>query len=253
MYCSRLKVWSVVAILLLGGLTSVASAATIVFTGADFNDVAQLDTSGTLIDAAHFGDASRSAVTANGIQFAARGASSSVLSVGGDGAFPVGAGACDASFYQADTHVSGYTSILGLSDADANTFLDGIVYGPGAGNSLVTLSGLTLNHDYRVQLLLVDDAKANGTVYANVYASDAAKSTVYGPYAWSHNAVQLVTGTFTADATSQQLRAYVGGDNNVEINAYQLRDVTPTPEPGTVILIVTGMIGLLAYAWRKRR
>ena len=29
--------------------------------------------------------------------------------------------------------------------------------------------------------------------------------------------------------------------------------ITPTPEPGTLVLLVTGLLGLLAYAWRKRK
>ena len=27
----------------------------------------------------------------------------------------------------------------------------------------------------------------------------------------------------------------------------------PAPEPGTVVLLATGLMGLLAYAWRKRK
>jgi hypothetical protein len=30
-------------------------------------------------------------------------------------------------------------------------------------------------------------------------------------------------------------------------------DVTPTPEPSTLVLLASGLIGLLAYTWRKRR
>ena len=30
-------------------------------------------------------------------------------------------------------------------------------------------------------------------------------------------------------------------------------EAEPTPEPGTLVLLATGLIGLLAYAWRKRR
>ena len=40
-----------------------------------------------------------------------------------------------------------------------------------------------------------------------------------------------------------------GNGNNV---AYQVT-ITSTPEPGTLALLITGGIGLLAYAWRKRR
>lgn len=29
--------------------------------------------------------------------------------------------------------------------------------------------------------------------------------------------------------------------------------VTPTPEPGTMVLFITGLMGLLAYAWRKQK
>jgi hypothetical protein len=32
-----------------------------------------------------------------------------------------------------------------------------------------------------------------------------------------------------------------------------LAEFTQTPEPGTLMLMVTGVIGLIAYAWRKRR
>jgi hypothetical protein len=42
---------------------------------------------------------------------------------------------------------------------------------------------------------------------------------------------------------------YEGGLRNVVVyNTY-----TPTPEPSTIVLLATGIIGLLAYAWRKRR
>jgi hypothetical protein len=32
-----------------------------------------------------------------------------------------------------------------------------------------------------------------------------------------------------------------------------LQPLTPTPEPSTIVLVMTGLVGLLAYAWRRRR
>ena len=50
--------------------------------------------------------------------------------------------------------------------------------------------------------------------------------------------------------------------NQTNYSTYALADVwreidvagsaTTTPEPGTFVLIGTGLLGLLAYAWRKR-
>ena len=48
-------------------------------------------------------------------------------------------------------------------------------------------------------------------------------------------------------------------DNGGGINGYANRTgidsvtVTATPEPSVMALLVTGLFGLLAYAWRKRR
>lgn len=216
------------------------SAATITFTATGFNDVAQLTTTGALVDAAHFGADTEADVTANGITFVSRDGSSPTLVIGG----APGAPYYHADLYQAFSHLAGYTTITGMSEADQELMFDSVVYGPGAGNSLVTLSGLVSGHVYEMQLLLVDDRFGG----YNTYISDLTAPPFYGPYDWSNNAVQLITGTFTADDATQTFRHYVGGSNNAQINAYQLRD-TSVPEPATGLL---GSIGLLALLRRRR-
>ncbi|MBN8457492.1 MAG: choice-of-anchor D domain-containing protein [Verrucomicrobia bacterium] len=204
-------------------LAAGVQAAALTFSAANFGDVSQLSTSGVLVDAAHFGADAEADVTVNGITFVSRGGSSPTLTVGGT----AGASYYDANLYQAGTHTVGYTDIVGMSATDEELMFDSVVYGPGFGNSLVTLSGLIVGHSYRLELLLVRDHVAGNSTYLN----NDPVGAFSGPYDWSNNAVQLVTSTFTADATTQKFRQYVGGDNNVNINAYQLRDVTPTNDP----------------------
>jgi hypothetical protein len=43
------------------------------------------------------------------------------------------------------------------------------------------------------------------------------------------------------------------GSGNGGFRMVALTGPAPIPEPGTLVLIATGLIGLLAYAWRKRK
>ncbi|MBN8457493.1 MAG: hypothetical protein J0M04_06635 [Verrucomicrobia bacterium] len=221
-------------------LAAGAQAATLTFSTANFGNVTQLTTTGVLVDAAHFGADAEADVTVNGITFVSRGGSSPTLTVGG----AAGLSYYDANLYQAGTHTVGYTDIVGMSATDEELMFDSVVYGPGFGNSLVTLSGLTIGHSYRLELLLVRDLEGGN----NTYLNNDPVGTYSGPYDWSRNAVQLVTSTFTADATTQKFRHYVGGDNNAQMNAYQLRDLT-IPEPSAALLGGLGVLSLL----RRRR
>ena len=69
-------------------------------------------------------------------------------------------------------------------------------------------------------------------------------------------ALRSYTYTATSAAVGADLYLKLGmtPDTSVQI---VLDDVsgtyTPTPEPGTLILLTTGLLGLLCYAWRKRR
>lgn len=122
----------------------------------------------------------------------------------------------------------------------------------------VTLNNLTLGNIYELQLW-VNDARLNNVGQNNpglfVTLSDGVTSVdlqnnvndVLGGIG------QYVIGTFTADAASQVFTLTGGNtpgadltDPNVTaiMNAYQLRDISPVPEPSTF-----GLAGLGLSAW----
>jgi hypothetical protein len=61
---------------------------------------------------------------------------------------------------------------------------------------------------------------------------------------------QFVTGTFIADGAAQFVRFDNLSTGSQLLSGYQLRDVTPIPEPSIAWLAVAGMSGLLV---RRRR
>jgi hypothetical protein len=206
-------------------------AGTVSFAVEDFNDTAQLSTAGTLVDAAHFGNAAEADVTANGIVFVARSVDTAHIVVGDAGGNPFPNG----TLYDATTHKEGYTDIAGMSAGDQSLMFDSVVYAPGVGNSLVTLSGLIVGHDYEFQILNVDD-RPGSAGDEHLSSNDPAEATLFGPYDVTQNAVQLLTGTFTADAETQTFRDYVLKWKNAQFCAYQLRDLSP---PEDVVLMIT--------------
>lgn len=112
----------------------------------------------------------------------------------------------------------------------------------------VTLNGLTQGNTYQVQLWLND---------ARVYGVGRTQ-TVNGSLPYSQNigtvdggVGQYVTGAFMADSTSEVFAFWPGSAGyGGQVNALQLRSI---PEPSSVVLLVAGLLGLLAYARRKQK
>jgi hypothetical protein len=64
---------------------------------------------------------------------------------------------------------------------------------------------------------------------------------------YTTDAVSVTAGTHRLQFTSDP---YVGTVTLVNIDDVS---VTATPEPASFVLLATGFLGLLAYAWRKRK
>jgi hypothetical protein len=189
----------------------------------------------------------------------------------------------------AGTNGGPYSGVLSgtYSGDTGNSALNGVLNGAFYGDILnanspgdhvatapfeVVLPGLTAGRNYQVELFWSDTRSATNTARTMTW-SDTSTTNTYSSGAVAtgghdSNAVNspgYVIGTFTATSTSVSIYGY-GGEllyypqdgsgqmyREAKLSGYVLRDVTQTPEPGTLVIVATGLSGLLAYAWRKRR
>lgn len=137
-----------------------------------------------------------------------------------------------------------------LADANFSRVLNGFAYN-GAGD--ITIQGLTPGRKYQIELFATDDRNAALSARTELFSDSAIPDAGNDTAAFTFGSNSHVLGTFTASAASTHL--YVRGVSSADtvVDAYVLRDVTPTPEPGTIILVATVLVGLMAYAWRRRK
>jgi len=112
-----------------------------------------------------------------------------------------------------------------------------IVFGGYCSNSLYEI-GTTQQNGHTT----VGDGNFDNTLVASFYVTSSTKSVQFYTDDGNPWNVQNSTGGY-----SQMGFSYGGGRTSyVEI-------VAPTPEPATLALLASGLLGLLAYAWKKRR
>ncbi|MBX2852295.1 MAG: PEP-CTERM sorting domain-containing protein [Phycisphaeraceae bacterium] len=236
-----------------------ASAAVISFSAADFTNVNQVSTNGALVEAVNLGQGSAgdvnnfvptSAVVLNGVTFASDPGN-------GTGQFVVDGGVATLNTFRSGASndafnanaFPGSSPIAGLSDADGNALFDSLEFGGGAGNSTARLTDLIIGTEYEVQILLSNESTNSDNTYSVGYAETFDGAAVFSVTDISTLTPTIVTGTFTADATTQDIhiaRLGTGGAANIEAGAFQLRVV---PEPGSLALLGLGGLAML----RRRR
>ena len=127
------------------------------------------------------------------------------------------------------------------------------------------LTGLSTSQKYDLYLYATAGATAYGTAFTiggvtQLTAGGNDTSFVKGGstlvtgsnYVLFHNLMSDADGNIYIAAYSNSIITGIanGGSDSGPINGLQLVSV---PEPGTLVLLAVGLVGLLAYAWRKRR
>jgi len=199
-------------------LGSSAQAASIVWTQGTITGDSIVDTTGTLMEAANFGDntvtsPTINAVTFTGVDFGSSPTLSNLSGLGYDGG-----------------NNGTWSSTGETIDQLANT----LARESGVGSQSATLTGLTDGAEYLVQFFI--DHSTDTTMDINDGLGNTVTLNTLGEYA---------TGTFTADGATQALNFSIGVGSQ-KLSGYQLRAV---PEPSAAALIGLSALGLL----RRRR
>jgi hypothetical protein len=130
-------------------------------------------------------------------------------------------------------------------------------YGAGGAYTLTVgvARGSSLDDDtLEIGLLWKSDDKTTSGIVGSVIATGSELSTT-----------EMADYTFTipnidagSDAAGKHIGIYFktvgGGGNDVDFAVDNVRlSTTYTPEPSSMMLVASGLVGLLAYAWRKRK
>jgi hypothetical protein len=153
-----------------------------------------------------------------------------------------------------------YNQTTGTTFSTGNASFDNVLttFLGVTNQNAITVKNLVSGRQYSVQLFALDDRNDTTRAWAIAYA-DKADYSGNNSSSLSMGENRYITGTFTATSTSEtfyeQCQTYFdpAGGNYAGFGSVIVRDVTPAPEPGTITLVGTGILGVLVYAWRKRK
>jgi hypothetical protein len=172
-------------------------------------------------------------------------------------------GSPDYDFADSNVLLHNYTFYQGfgtpptVSDSQYGNLLDNAGYAPNdpqnnPHNDIVFTLNVTQGQTYLLQLWANDGRQGDhvGTTQTLTDSSGGAAGnmTVNEAYGTSGFGGTFLTGTFKADAGTEVIT--IDGTDEQQINAFQLRNITVTPEPTTAIVFGMGAMGLLS---RRRR
>ena len=223
-------------------LSASVSASTITWTTQAFTDTTQISPLSNVLSAYNYGNSATVAV--NGVDFVGHDALTQ-----DDAVFRFGQSGAKMNHNSGDSYDAANT-VTGLSVADANALMDFFSYNDQTNmNWLMTLKNLQIGETYQIQAIVVDDR-----------AAQSGRNMHFGPdgNSWgaaydytSAGAPLLATGTFVADATTQDFRQGYQGTGAPQFNA-MIISTTAVPEPSSLVLLAAGTVALMSVRRRLR-
>jgi hypothetical protein len=135
----------------------------------------------------------------------------------------------------------------GTADIGGDNLWHTFVWTSAPAGAQLNISGLNAAKTYKAQLLY-GDTRIEGFKF-NTSVTTSASDSAAGVADWS-NGTDALTSIVVRGVTSltySTTRAYTNGWG---ISALVVSEI---PEPMTSIMLTSGLLGLLAYAWRKRK
>ena len=122
---------------------------------------------------------------------------------------------------------------------------------------------MTSGHTYEIQFWVEDirgftgarwENLSGGDIGATAYGTDSSPAVGYSSPLFSGGTSPGydIIGTFVADGSGSEeiLLTPFGGSPDTQINLFQVRDVTPVPEPSTLALMVCSGLMMLRIVRR---
>ena len=211
----------------------------------DVSGDANVSTAGTLVSAYSFtADSTPPSPVVNGVTFTGLSAANSNTSVtfSGDTIASSGGMASFGSFGAP----SGFSSAY-------QTLLTSAYYSKASADPLtLTLNNLTPGTNYQFEVW-ANDARSLAAGRTETVSGSPSDSVTLAYHTGTLGAGQFVLGTFTGDSTGSQVITLAGiGSTGPQINAFQLRESVPVPEPASLGLLAVGGLGLLLLGKRRR-
>lgn len=125
-----------------------------------------------------------------------------------------------------------------------DALLDSHSYSVGAGPVTFDITGLNIGDTYQIQIIAVGDTRGCCNTRVQSFSGDG--TTYSGDL--SRNDPASVVGTFVADGATQTI--FVNGPTDPGLSGFQVRNITPIPEPSALLL--AGLSGL-SFLIRRRK